>query len=969
MPSVHSAANCRQQQSVKTVIFSLKSSTKVLQTPKIRHLQIMNCKVFLCFLWSSLALAAIVGIDLGHQYTKAMMVAPGLSFDIVFTDEGKRKDLSTIYLRPLLNKDGLLESADRVFGSKIGSLCSRFPESCASNLKNLLGKHIDHETVKNYLSRHSGVSLLPESERSGSVSVKIGSNDKSFSFYTEELMAMTLNELKDRVLRELKSHPQAKTVAEDVAVSIAPYASQLTRIAYLDALHLANYSTVLGLVDEGTAVALGYLANQRFTPEEYDDEKVFHIIYDVGAGSTTATLFSYTPFKNHTVALDIESIGHDDDFGGEALTKSAYDILFSKFLDQFKLPKSTALSTKLEARLWEAAEKAKIILSANTDYKASLENFYDDSDFKAIITRAEFEDANADVMDRVTQPILDSLKNSPSGPRSLEEIQSVILNGGSTRTPFIQKQLTNLLGSEDKIAKVVNADEACAFGTTVRAYLLKMINSNPYKIELNDRVFSSFGYNVGGEEKEVFPRGSSSSSTSVVNFGPVNKDKLDISLSENGEYFKLYSLQGLKKKADSLKCKKSTPAEILATFTVDQNKMFDLRSVHVQCPEEVSESAEEVTMDSNQTNVTLEATKPKQKSWAPISVPESEFTGLKPLHHSHKKDAAKRLSQLKQKDGEKIEFDEKKNKLEAACYDLRSYLEEHEDVINKDLGEEWFERTGNTIGETLEWLEFESDGASVSELKVKDVKIQDAMVDAKSVVGMLDADLTMAGISRVNSEGVEISSQVQSYLLEYGKQVHEVRERYESAGFDFDAENEKIMRHIYGGEQDEGLKLDQHFKDFKEALKLVSELANLSKSKFDKVSRRERFEKSDKVKQLIHKMMEDVLSLQENHQKRLEFLLSKLQRLKERREQQEQKQEQKKKQKEQKEAEKKASAESVDTVSSETSDSNSSSETSTSSQSQTKESKTKDSRKADSKKTDSKSTDSKSTDTAEHDEL
>lgn len=60
----------------------------------------MKLIAVLCLLWSSLSLAAIVGIDLGHQYTKAIMVAPGLSFDIVATDEGKRKDLNAISLRP-----------------------------------------------------------------------------------------------------------------------------------------------------------------------------------------------------------------------------------------------------------------------------------------------------------------------------------------------------------------------------------------------------------------------------------------------------------------------------------------------------------------------------------------------------------------------------------------------------------------------------------------------------------------------------------------------------------------------------------------------------------------------------------------------------------------------------------------------------------------------------------------------------
>lgn len=851
----------------------------------------MNFKFLFCLIWSTLSLAAIVGIDLGHQFTKAMMVAPGLSFDIVFTDEGKRKDSSTIYLRPNLQGKDTLESADRVFGGKIGSLCSRFPEYCVSNVKNLLGKHIEHESVQQYLARHNGLTFHPDLLRNGSVLIQVGPSDSSFTFHAEEFMAMSLNELKDRVLKELASHPQAKAVAEDVAVSIAPYASQLSRIAYLDALHLANYSTVLGLVDEGTAVALGYLTNRRLDREDFDDKKVYHIIYDVGAGSTTATLFSYTPFKNQTIALDIESIGHDDDFGGEVLTKSVYDLLFSKFLESSKLPESTTLPPKLAARLWETSEKAKIILSANADYRVSLENFYDDADFKTTVTREEFELANADKLDRVSQPILDSLKNSPLGEKSLSEIQSVILNGGSTRTPFIQKQLTSLLGSEDKIAKVVNADEACALGTTVRGYLLKMINSNPYGIELNDRIFNSFGYSVDGGKtlNEVFARGSSSSNKTEVSLGAVPKGTVSIGLYENDDLFKLYSVKDLKKKADGLKCKKNTPAELVGTFSVDQNKMFGLSSLLVRCagPEEVVEEP-----SGNATNGTASA-KPKAKPSSFVLLPEPEYTHVKPLSKDQKKEVSKRLSHLKKKDLEKIEMDEIKNKLEASCYDLRSYLEDHEEQITGELGQKWFDNTLTAVGDTLEWLEFDSDNASPSDLKVKEVRIVDAKLDALNVVGMLDADLTLAGLGRINSDGLEVSSQVQSYLLEFGKQVKEVRDRYEKAGFDFDAENERIMKQIYGGSKDEAMKLDKHYEEFKDALKNVTELATLSQRKYDKISRREKFEKSDKVKKLIFLMMEDVLDLQEKHKSRIEYLLTKLQRLNDKREQQEKKQQKK----------------------------------------------------------------------------
>lgn len=875
----------------------------------------------LCLLWSSLSLAAIVGIDLGHQYTKAIMVAPGLSFDIVATDEGKRKDLNAISLRPHVEKGELID-ADRVFGSKIGSLCSRFPESCAANIKALLGKSIDDKTVNEYLERHHGVNLAANKVRNNSVSLKLGDAASSFEFPVEELMAMTLNELKDRVISELKNHPQAKAIAEDVAVSIAPYASQAVRNAYLDAVQLANYSTVLGLVDEGTAVARGYIASRKVADEDLNNQTVHHVIYDSGAGSTTATLFSYTLFENHTIALDIQSVGYDDSFGGELLTKSVYDLLFTRYLEEFKLPKKHSLSPKLASRLTEAAEKAKIILSANTEYKVHLENFPDDRDFKTVITREEFENANADIKKRVADPIIEALKNSPSGPKSVDDIKSVILNGGSTRVPFVQRALSDFLGTEDKLAKTVNADEACALGTTVRGYELKMITSNPYNILLTDRIFSDFELSVDGAPYEpIFPRGSPASSTVKKSLGPVSKKTKSVGLLENGKLFKTYSLENTLSKAKTLNCKLP---EVFGVFEVDQNKIFSLSSLTVEClkvEEEETTTSEDPTEETSSRGAN--ATTPK-KSKSPVKVslivPDAKFSTLHPLSKNERRTSADRLAQLKKKDHEKVKFAETKNLAESVCYDLRSYLEDHHDDLRSELGIDRVEKFETIIGETLEWLDYESDQATVEQLKEKYEEVSEYKKEAENAVNMLTADLSLETIKKLHEEGKEISTMVETYLLEYESQLKEVRSRYEKAGFDFDVEDDKIMKKLYGSGTSEGTKLDAHYKEFKEALKALSNTLGLSKSAFNKKNKKELFDEVEKVKGLIMKMIEDVLPLQLNHEKRLEYLLSKL--------------DTKTKQKEQKEAKKKAkeaeaSKKAAETTESETSVTEASSETAT----------------------------------------
>lgn len=819
-----------------------------------------------CFLTA--VSAAIVGVDLGHQNTKAIMAAPGISFEIVFTDEGKRKDFSAISLKPKV-KAGVLDDADRVYGSQIGSLCSRFPESCAANMKALLGKTIDDPAVKDYYASHFGVSLVGNSDRNGSVALEVGSGSDTAIFSTEELTAMYLNHLKERVLKVLSGQRRAKVIAEDITVSIAPFASQHVRLAYLEALQLANYSSILGLVDEGTAVALSYITDRKLTDEEYDGNTVYEVIYDVGDGSTTATLFSFTPKKGGQIVLDIQSVGFNEGFGGEYLTRSVYDILFAKFAQQFGVNDDFELPPKLASRLLATAEKAKIILSANTEYKASLESFYDDKDFKAVITREEFESYNFDVFEHAMQPILDALANAPDGPKTVADIKSVILNGGATRTPFIQKQLVSLLGGEEKIAKVVNTDESCALGTAFRAYQLKAINSEA-EVLVKDRIFSNFevGVNDADTPTVVFAKGSFAGNQSELSLGPVTEDSIEVGLYENGVLFKSFPISGLTKKVQSLKC--SNEAELLASFSVDNSKVFLLSGLSAQCieGESSSESEESTSSASNST-----AKKTKAKIPARIPLPSAKYASIRPFTSSERLTIVKKLDFLKQRDTEKVIFAEHKNQLESQCYQLRSYIEEHFDSLLSELPEEVVESIKELASETVEWLEYDSDASLLEEVKEKLTTVKDHKTRLENVVKMIGADLSLPALEALHEEGSDVANTIQDYLLEYGKQINLLREKYTEDGFDFDKENEKIMKIIYGADKSEAFKLDTHFSTFKQGLKDLAEIISHPQAKFEKLPRKDVFLSSNIISTLLMDMMEDIVTLQGNHEKRVNYLL------------------------------------------------------------------------------------------------
>lgn len=867
-------------------------------------------------IWLACATAAILGVDYGQQFTKAVLLAPGISFEIVLTDEGKRKDLSGMSIRP----SG--EDIERVFGSRMGSLCTRFPQSCAVGIKLLLGKAIHDPVVSEFLSVHPGVKLIGDDSRNGAIRFDFGLTNLSYQFSVEELFAMNMNEVKSRALSDLDEAHMAQSIVEDVAVSVSPFASPSTRQAYLDGLRLANFSNVLGLVDEGTAVALNYVSNRKFSPQEYNDKPEYHLVYDMGSGSTTATLFTVTPLTNGTIILELIDAGYDDTFGGELLTKSVYSMILLRFMAAFDLDDAEELPSKVKARLLEASEKAKIVLTVNTEYQVSIESLYNDKDFKTTITRDNFEEINGDLMERITKPILDTLKNSKV---SAGDVQSVILNGGSTRVPFIQHHLSVLLG-EDKLSKKVNADESCALGTTHRGLKLKTQLEKARDVKVIERSYRSHEIEIDNTKEEViFERGSVVGQTVKKSLGPVENDKVTISLKEDDFLFKSYEVDGLVKKAERLSCRSKETKELVAYFSLDTNKMFELSGLNFECvpkkssgglfnklmkgsddAEEEVEQAEPIVDEaedsfnstaSNSTKSEIPKTKSRPVS---VSLPKPSYPHIKPLSKTTKERVANKLKYLNTRDEEKLHLTKVRNVLESLCYELRSYIDEHEETLIKELSEDKVANTRQYVADTIEWLDFESDDASLEDVQAKTTELEGKKSELSEALEIASTDLSYEGIKKLYESSKDIMMKIQHYMLEFGTEISEIRKKYEEAGFDFDKENDRIkMKNLAQGD-DRMLTFDKVLTEYKEGVTNIGRLADMEADEFGKIAKRAVWEDYNNVAKGIVNMMNDVLLLEKSHRDRVDTLNSKLAKLVLRKKQKEEREKKKQLEKEKK---------------------------------------------------------------------
>jgi hypoxia up-regulated 1 len=195
-------------------------------------------------------------------------------------------------------------------------------------------------------------------------------------------------------------------------------------------------------------VALNYAMLRKF------DQTQHHIFYDMGAGSTVASLVTFSNViqkragSNFSVPqLQVKAVGSDPTLGGKAIDLRIQQILLDHFVTKTtkgKVTKEKVLkSSKAMAKLLREANRVKQILSANTETFASVEGLYDDYDFRMKLTRAELEEVCKDLFDRVKGPIQSVLEETKL---TIADIDSVVLVGGGVRVPMIQTVLKDFVG-------------------------------------------------------------------------------------------------------------------------------------------------------------------------------------------------------------------------------------------------------------------------------------------------------------------------------------------------------------------------------------------------------------------------------------------------------------------------------------------------------------------------------------------
>ena len=241
----------------------------------------------------------------------------------------------------------------------------------------------------------------------------------------------------------------------DAVITVPAYFNDSQRQATKDAGIIAGLN-VLRIINEPTAAALAYGLDKNLS----DDKNV--LIFDLGGGTFDVSVLSIAEGS----VFEVKSTAGDTHLGGEDFDNRLVDHFVAEFKRKFH--KDISKNQRALRRLRTACERAKRILSSSTEASVELDALHEGVDFYSKITRARFEELCIDLFRSCLEPVEKALRDAKLDKRSIHE---VVLVGGSTRVPRIQKLLQDFFNGKE-LNKSINPDEAVAYGAAVQAAIL-----------------------------------------------------------------------------------------------------------------------------------------------------------------------------------------------------------------------------------------------------------------------------------------------------------------------------------------------------------------------------------------------------------------------------------------------------------------------------------------------------------------
>ncbi|KAF4833353.1 Ribosome-associated molecular chaperone SSB1 [Colletotrichum tropicale] len=413
-----------------------------------------------------------IGIDLGTTYS-CVATYEGTNVEIIANEQGSFTTPSFVSFT----------DKERLIGEAAKNQAAMNPINTVFDVKRLIGRRFDDPTVKKDME--SWPFKVVDDNGSPKVSVDYLGETKTFS--PQEISSMVLLKMK-----EIAETKIGKKV-EKAVITVPAYFNDNQRQATKDAGAIAGLN-VLRIINEPTAAAIAYGLGAGKSGKERNV-----LIYDLGGGTFDVSLLNI-----QGGVFTVKATAGDTHLGGQDFDTNLLEHCKKDF--QRKTKKDLSGDARALRRLRTACERAKRTLSSGAQTTIEIDSLFDGEDFTTQITRARFEELNAKAFNGTIEPVAQVLKDAAIEKSGVDEI---VLVGGSTRIPRIQKLLSEFFDGK-KLEKSINPDEAVAYGAAVQAGILsgKATSAETADLLLLDVVPLSLGVAMEGNIfAPVVPRG------------------------------------------------------------------------------------------------------------------------------------------------------------------------------------------------------------------------------------------------------------------------------------------------------------------------------------------------------------------------------------------------------------------------------------------------------------------------------
>ncbi|MFA5076713.1 MAG: molecular chaperone DnaK [Patescibacteria group bacterium] len=377
-------------------------------------------------------MSKILGIDLGTT-NSCMSIIEGGEPRVLENAEGNRTTPSVV---------AITKTGERLVGQLAKRQAVTNPQNTIFSVKRLIGRHFDDAEVQRDLK------TLPYQMSQAGEGVKVKMGDKDYT--PQEISAM--------ILQKLKADAESKLGEKitEAVITVPAYFNDDQRQATKAAGEIAGL-TVKRIINEPTAAALAY---------GFDKKKGQQIaVYDLGGGTFDISILDIS-----ADTVEVKSTNGDTHLGGDDFDKKIIDWILAEFkkdqgIDLGKDPMALQ-------RVKEAAEKAKIELSTAMETEINQPFITTDAGgpkhLVLKITRAKLEELVGDLVAKTFEPVRKAI--SDAGVKT-SEIEEILMVGGMTRMPMVQKKVEEFFGKKPHLG--VNPDEVVAVGAAVQAGVLQ----------------------------------------------------------------------------------------------------------------------------------------------------------------------------------------------------------------------------------------------------------------------------------------------------------------------------------------------------------------------------------------------------------------------------------------------------------------------------------------------------------------